>query len=40
MSVLSRNPQENEEEIPIPMPERVKINDLKLDPEDNPNRMT
>ncbi len=40
MSVLSRDSQENEKEIPIPMPERVKINDLKLDPEDNPNRMT
>jgi ParB-like chromosome segregation protein Spo0J len=31
---------ENEKEIPIPMSERVKISDLKLDPEDNPNRMT
>ena len=30
----------NEKEIPIPMSERVKISDLKLDPEDNPNRMS
>lgn len=28
------------EEISVPMSERVKISDLKLDPEDNPNRMT
>jgi hypothetical protein len=26
-------------DIPIPMSERVKISDLKLDAEDNPNRM-
>ncbi len=31
---------ENDKEISIPMSERVKISDLKLDPEDNPNRMT
>jgi ParB-like chromosome segregation protein Spo0J len=37
---MSRGSVENEEEIPIPMSERVKISDLKLDPENNPNRMT
>ncbi|MCW4002459.1 MAG: ParB N-terminal domain-containing protein [Candidatus Bathyarchaeota archaeon] len=31
---------EFEREIPIPMSERVKISDLKLDTENNPNRMT
>jgi ParB-like chromosome segregation protein Spo0J len=31
---------EFEKEIPIPMSERVKISDLKLDAEDNPNRMS
>jgi ParB-like chromosome segregation protein Spo0J len=40
MSALNRESAEKEKEIPIPMSERVKISDLKLDPENNPNRMT
>jgi hypothetical protein len=39
MSVLRRESEENEKEIPIPMSERVKISDLKFD-QDNPNRMS
>jgi ParB-like chromosome segregation protein Spo0J len=37
---MSPEPVQSEKEIPIPMSERVKISELKLDPEDNPNRMT
>jgi hypothetical protein len=40
MSALSRESAQNEKEIPIPMSERVKISDLKLDSEGNPNRMS
>jgi ParB-like chromosome segregation protein Spo0J len=36
---MSTESEENKNEIPIPMSERVKISDLKFD-EDNPNRLT
>jgi hypothetical protein len=39
MSELCRESAENENEIPIPMSERVKISELKFD-QDNPNRLT
>jgi hypothetical protein len=39
MSELGRESAENENEIPIPMSERVKISELKFD-QDNPNRLT
>jgi hypothetical protein len=39
MSVDNTKSIESENEIPIPMSERVKINDLKFD-QDNPNRLT
>ena len=37
MSELGRESTENENEIPIPMSERVKISDLNFD-QDKPNR--
>ena len=40
MSINSGESADNDKEIPIPMSERVQISDLKLDPEDNPNRMS
>ena len=39
MSENGRESAENENEIPIPMSERVKISELKFD-QDNPNRLT
>jgi ParB-like chromosome segregation protein Spo0J len=39
MSANNKEPMENENEIPIPMSEKVKISDLKFD-QDNPNRLS